>query len=51
MPDYRELYLHLMRKTEAAIRTLEEGQRECEELFLAQSEEEEGQNESSRPHG
>ena len=50
MPDYKELYLHLMRKTEAAIRTLEEGQQECEEQYLAQSEAEEALNDSSRPH-
>jgi len=28
MPDYKELYLHLMRETEKAIRLLIEAQRE-----------------------
>ena len=34
MPDYKEMYLTLMRETEKAIRTLTEGQRVCEELYL-----------------
>ena len=34
MPDYQEMYLHLMRETEKAIRTLTEAQRVCEELYL-----------------
>ena len=35
MPDWKEMYLSLMRDTERAIRILEEGQRKCEELYLA----------------
>ena len=35
MPDWKEMYLSLMRDTEKAIRILEEGQRKCEELYLA----------------
>ena len=38
MPDYQEMYLHLMRETEKAIRILEAAQLRCEELYL-QSEE------------
>ena len=32
MPDYKEMYLTLMRETEKAIRTLTEAQRVGEEL-------------------
>ena len=34
MPDYKEMYLKLMRATEQAIRILIEAQQECEELYL-----------------
>ena len=34
MPDYREMYLHLMRETEKAIRILVKAQQGCEELYL-----------------
>ena len=34
MPDYKEMYLILMRATEKAIRTLIEAQQQCEELYL-----------------
>ena len=34
MPDYQEMYLHLMRETEAAIRILVKAQQDCEELYL-----------------
>ena len=34
MPDYREMYLHLMRETEKAIRILVKAQQDCEELYL-----------------
>ena len=34
MPDWKELYLTLMRDTEKAIRILEEAQLKCEELYL-----------------
>ena len=34
MPNYKEMYLTLMRETEKAIRTLMEAQRVCEELYL-----------------
>ena len=37
MPDYREMYLHLMRETEKAIRILTEAQQDCEELYLRES--------------
>ena len=35
MPDYQEMYLHLMRETEKTIRILTEAQRACEELYLS----------------
>ena len=35
MPDYKEMYLKLFRATEAAVNTLIEAQRECEEMYLA----------------
>lgn len=38
MPDYKELYLTMMRETEKAIRILAEAQKNCEERYL-QSEE------------
>ena len=34
MPDWKEMYLTLMRATENAIRILEDSQRKCEELYL-----------------
>lgn len=38
VPDYREMYLHLMRETERAIRILIEAQRTCEEVYLRDEE-------------
>ena len=38
MPDYKEMYLKLMRATEQAIRILIEAQQECEELYLTAEE-------------
>lgn len=35
MPDYKEMYLKMMRASEQAIRVLIEAQRECEELYLS----------------
>ena len=34
MPDWKEMYLTLMRETEKAIRILEQAQQTCEELYL-----------------
>ena len=34
MPDYKELYLKMMRASEDAIRILINAQQECEELYL-----------------
>ena len=34
--NYREMYFHLFRETEKAIRILQEAQAVCEELYLAQ---------------
>lgn len=41
MPDYKELYLKMMRASEEAIRILIEAQQECEELYLQDEEDEE----------
>ena len=34
MADYKEMYLHLMRVTEAAVNILIDAQRYCEELYI-----------------
>ena len=34
MPDYKEMYLNLVRASEEAINTLIRAQRECEEMFI-----------------
>ena len=34
MPDYKEMYLKMMRASEAAIRMSIAAQQECEELYL-----------------
>jgi len=46
MPDYKEMYLTMMRASEKALRQMEEAarllieaQRKCEELYLAAEEE------------
>ena len=41
MPNYQEMYLHLMRETEKAIRILVKAQQDCEEMYLAQGDAEE----------
>lgn len=35
MTDYKEMYLHLMRETEKAIRILIKAQQDCEEMYLS----------------
>ena len=35
MPDYKEMYLHLMRETEKATRILIKAQQDCEEMYLS----------------
>ena len=35
MPDYKEMYLHLMREMEKAVRILIKAQQDCEELYLS----------------
>lgn len=37
MPDWKEMYLTMVRDTEKAIRILEESQRKCEELYLQET--------------
>ena len=39
MPDYKEMYLTMVRASEKAINTLVEAQRKCEELYLEGEEE------------
>ena len=34
MPDYKEMYLTMVRETEKAIRILEAAQLRCEELYI-----------------
>lgn len=34
MPDYKEMYLMMVRETEKAIRTLIQAQRACKEMYL-----------------
>ena len=36
MPDYKEMYLKMVRASERAINTLIEAQRECEEMYLSE---------------
>lgn len=38
MPDYKELYLTMVRASEQAIRILIEAQQECEERYLTDEE-------------
>ena len=37
MPNYKELYLKMMRASEQAIRTLIQAQQECEELYVSEA--------------
>lgn len=39
MPNYKELYLKMMRASEEAIRLIIAAQQECEELYLQDGEE------------
>lgn len=36
--DYKEMYLKMMRASEAAIRILVKAQQECEEMYISQPE-------------
>ena len=38
MPDYKEMYLTMVRASENAINMLIEAQRKCEDLYLSDSE-------------
>ena len=38
MPDYKEMYLKMVRATEQAIRILVQAQQECEELYISEPE-------------
>ena len=35
MADYKEMYLHLARETEKAVRILIKAQQECEEMYIS----------------
>lgn len=35
MPDYKEMYLTMVRASEGAINTLVEAQRKCEEVYIS----------------
>ena len=39
MVDYKEMYLHLARETEKAVRILVKAQQECEEMYISAPEE------------
>ena len=49
MPDYKELYLAMMRETEKAIRILVEAQKTCEERYLQMEEEKSKCNRKKTP--
>lgn len=34
MPDYEEMYFHMAREVERAVRILIEAQRHCEEMYI-----------------
>ena len=38
MPDYKEMYLTLMRETEKAVRILIEAQQTCESIYIEEQE-------------
>ncbi len=46
MPDYRAMYLELLRATEKAVRILEEAQSHCETLYWEEVESETGQKQA-----
>jgi len=48
MPDYKELYLTMIRASESAIRTLVEAQRQCEDMILDEMEESETEQQTGR---
>ena len=41
MDDYKEMYCHLAHEVERAMRILEQAQKDCEEMYLAQGDAEE----------
>lgn len=38
MPNWKEMYLHLMQETDRAVRILTEAQQTCKELYLRSGE-------------
>ena len=50
MPDYREMYLKMMRASEQALRILIKAQQECEEMYLSAADETE-EKEKPSPEG
>lgn len=54
MPDYKEMYLHMARETEKAVRILVEAQRQCEEMYISAPEADirllpDGKNDENKP--
>lgn len=43
MDDYKEMYYHMAHEVERAMRILEQAQKDCEEMYLAQGDSEEQQ--------
>ncbi len=43
-PDYKEMYLKMVRASETAIRALAAAQRECEEMYIEAEEKRDSQN-------
>ena len=39
VPDYKELYIKMLRASEQAVRILTQAQRECEELYVSEPKE------------
>lgn len=44
MPDYKEMYLAMVRASEETINTLIAAQQKCEEMYLAAGEEDKEEN-------
>lgn len=51
MPDYKEMYMKMVRATESAINLLVQAQRECEELYISSSDSTELPTEESEEKG
>ena len=47
MPDYKEMYLTMVRATEKALNILIEAQQKCEEMYINASSKEDAKHESN----